>query len=169
MHVKAICAAGLAIALAAACSSTASSAPPVAPAAIASAPLLPPFAGVYGGSYTCVDGEHGFYLNINKAAERTSGGYDVSGVLGLFPLVTGQGGPAGMVAGSFAVSGTVDAEGVIAMTAGDWLKQPADYGAANLEGTLTKSDGGSYVLRGKPVVPGRPGACNALIAAQFLP
>lgn len=170
MHIKAIAAAALAISLAAACATPAgdTGAAPTAIASPAPAPL-PAMAGVYGGSYTCVDGEHGFYLNINKATAKTGGGFDVSGVLGLFPTVTGQGGPAGMAAGSFAVSGTIGADGAVTMTPGDWLKQPADYGAAHLEGALTQNADGGYTLRGKPVVPGRPDACNDLIATQFLP
>lgn len=165
MHFGATCAVALAVALSTACANT----PVAPPPAAAVAPVLPAFAGVYGGSYTCVDGEHGFYLNITKATERPGGGYDVAGVLGIFPLVTAQGGPAGMVSGSFAVSGIVDTEGAIAMAPGDWLKQPADYGAANLEGALTKGDDGSYTLRGRPVVPRSPEACSSLLAAQFLP
>lgn len=166
MPIKATCVAALAIALTSACSTTA----PDTPAASApAAAMLPPIAGVYGGSYTCIDGEHGFYLNLTKATSNAGGGYDVAGVLGLFPTVTGQGGPSGMASGSFKVTGTIAANGAIAMTAGDWLIQPPGYGAANLEGTITKTDSAGYVLRGKPVVPGRPDVCSDLLATQFLP
>lgn len=169
MQIKAIAAAALAISLAAACSTPAADAPTSTAIAIPAPTPLPALAGVYGGSYTCADGEHGFYLNITKATAKASGGFDAAGVLGLFPTVSGQGGPAGMVAGSFKVTGTIGADGAIAMTAGDWLIQPANYGSANLEGTLAKTDSGGYILRGKPVVPGNPDACSDLIATQFLP
>ena len=168
MLTKAICAAALAISLAA-CATPATDAPASMAIGIPAPTPLPALAGVYGGSYTCGDGEHGFYLNIDKATAKTGGGFDVSGVLGFFPTATGQGGPAGMVAGSFAVSGTIGADGAVAMSAGAWLKQPASYGAANLEGALTQNAAGSYTLRGKPVVPGSPDACSELIATQFLP
>ena len=55
------------------------------------------------------------------------------------------------------------------MTAGDWLKQPTGYGAADLEGKLRQKSDGSYALTGKPVVRGNPSACSNLIATQFLP
>lgn len=170
MHIKTTIAAALAISLAA-CATPSATEPGATSTAIAiPAPTpLPALAGVYGGSYTCVDGEHGFYLNITRAVPKAGGGYDVAGILGLFPTVTGQGGPAGMAAGSFKVSGTLGADGALAMTAGDWLIQPPDYGSANLEGTLQKTDSAGYILRGKPVVPGRPDACTDLIATQFLP
>ena len=135
----------------------------------ASAPQDAPYFGVYGGSYTCTDGEHGFYLDLASVRPATGGGYDADGVLGFFPTLTGVSGPAGGVAGSFAVSGTISADGDVAMTAGDWLVQPAGYGAASLEGKLRAKPGGGYALTGKPVVPGSPGACSNLIATQFLP
>ena len=170
MRIKVLIAAALAASLAA-CATPAATGSSAASTAIAiPVPTPPPaLAGVYGGSYTCADGEHGFYLNITRATAKTGGGYDVAGVLGLFPTVTGQGGPAGMAAGSFKVTGTISADGALAMTAGDWLIQPPDYGTANLEGTLQKTDSAGYILRGKPVVPGSPGACSDLIATQFLP
>lgn len=125
--------------------------------------------GVYGGSYVCTDGEHGFYLDITTLTPKDGGGFDASGVLGLFPTLAGAGGPVGGVAGSFKVSGTIGADGAVAMAAGDWLKQPAGYGAANLEGKLKARPSGGYSLIGKPVVPGNPEACSNLIATQFLP
>lgn len=133
------------------------------------APQDAPYVGVYGGSYTCTDGEHGFYLDLTSVRAAAGGGYDVDGVLGLFPTLAGISGPVGGVAGSFAVSGAISADGDIAMTAGDWLVQPAGYGAANLEGKLRAKPGSGYALTGKPVVPGNPGACSNLIASQFLP
>lgn len=135
----------------------------------ASAPQDAPYFGVYGGSYTCTDGEHGFYLDLTSVRPASGGGYDADGVLGFFPTLAGVSGPVGGVAGSFAVSGTISADGDVAMTAGDWLVQPSGYGAANLEGKLRAKPGGGYALTGKPVVPGNPGACSNLIATQFLP
>lgn len=125
--------------------------------------------GIYGGSYVCTDGEHGFYLDIDTLAPKSGGGFDASGVLGLFPTLAGIEGPVGGVAGSFKVAGTIAADGTVAMTAGDWLKKPASYGAANLEGTLKARPGGGFSLIGKPVVPGNADACSNLIATQFLP
>ncbi len=128
-----------------------------------------PYAGIYGGSYTCTDGEHGFYLDLKNVRAASGGGYDVDGVIGLFPTISGVSGPVGHVAGSLTVSGTIDADGKIALAAGEWLKQPAGYGAADLEGTLRAKPDGSYALTGKPVVRANPGACSNLIASQFLP
>ena len=125
--------------------------------------------GIYGGSYVCTDGEHGFYLNIDALTQKSGGGFDASGVIGLFPTLAGAGGPVGHVAGSLKVSGTIAADGTVAMTSGDWLKQPAGYGAADLEGKLRQKPDGSYALIGKPVVRGNPEACSNLIASQFLP
>ncbi len=125
--------------------------------------------GVYGGSYTCTDGEHGFYLDITELKTKTGGGFDAAGVLGFFPTVAGISGPSGGVAGSFTVAGTIGADGAVATKAGEWLKRPTGYGAANLEGKLLKKPDDSFAITGKPVVPGAEAACTNLIAAQFLP
>ncbi|MEZ6030678.1 MAG: hypothetical protein R3C46_13125 [Hyphomonadaceae bacterium] len=128
-----------------------------------------PYAGVYAGSYTCGDGEHGFYLDLSSVTAASGGGFEASGVLGFYPTLSGIGGSSGGVAGSFRVSGTISAAGDVALTAGEWLKQPSGYGAANLEGKLRERPAGGYALVGKPVVPGMPDACSNLIATQFLP
>lgn len=125
--------------------------------------------GIYGGSYVCTDGEHGFYLDITTLTPKSAGGFDASGVIGLFPTLAGAGGPVGHVVGSLKVSGTIAADGAVAMVSGDWLKQPDGYGAADLEGKLRQKPDGSYALIGKPVVRGNPEACSNLIASQFLP
>ncbi len=139
-----------------------------APAIPADAPSDHPWAGVYGGSYTCTDGEHGFYLDITSIRPKDGGGFDADGALGIFPTLAGASGPVGKVAGSFAVSGTIGADGAISMTPGDWLVEPAGYGAAHLEGQIATVASG-HVITGKPVVPGNPSACSNLIATQFLP
>jgi hypothetical protein len=157
---KAIIAAALAAGLVSGCS--------MMPGASSDAPPDHPWAGVYGGSYTCTDGEHGFYLDLASVTPKDGGGFNAAGVLGLFPTLAGQGGPVGKVAGSFNVSGTITADGVIAMTPGDWLVQPPGYGAAHLEGKITQVASG-HAITGKPVVPGNPSACSNLIATQFLP
>jgi len=160
MHIKAVIAAALAATLASACVSTGDG---------ASAPAANhPWAGVYAGSYTCTDGEHGFYLDLTSIRPNAGGGFDADGALGLFPTLAGQNGPVGKVAGSFAVAGTITADGVIAMAPGDWLVQPAGYGAAHLEGKITPVASG-HAITGKPVIPGNPSACSSLIATQFLP
>jgi len=125
--------------------------------------------GIYGGSYVCTDGEHGFYLSIDALTPKSGGSFEASGVIGLFPTLAGASGPVGGVAGSLKVSGTIAADGTIAMTSGDWLKQPAGYGSADLEGKLKLRPDGGYSLIGKPVVRGNPEACSNLIATQFLP
>lgn len=125
--------------------------------------------GVYAGSYTCTEGEHGFYLDIKSLKTNKAGGFDATGVLGFFPTLGGKGGSSATATGSFKVAGTISSKGEIAMTAGDWLKKPAAYGAANLSGVLAKQADGAYAIMGKPVVPGRPDMCTDLIATQFLP
>lgn len=160
MHIK-FAAAALAATFVSACSTMGEA--PAAPAAPSH-----PWAGVYGGSYTCTDGEHGFYLDIASLTPKDGGGFDATGVLGLFPTLAGQNGPVGKVAGSFAVSGTITADGTISMAPGDWLVQPAGYGAAHLEGKIAPVASG-HAITGKPVVPGNPAACSNLIATQFLP
>lgn len=138
------------------------------------APDAPPpaakhaWAGVYGGSYTCTDGEHGFYLDLHDVTPKDGGGFNAWGIIGLFPTLAGQDGPVGMAAGSFKVSGTITADGVISMTQGDWLVQPPGYGAAQLEGKITAVASG-HAITGKPVVAANPTACSDLIATQFLP
>lgn len=131
------------------------------------------FTGTYAGSYTCVDGEHGFFLSLGKT-DMTDDGWLVDGTLGFFPTLGGMEGPVGMVAGSFDVSGTVtkadeDGDMVIELQPGEWLVKPDGYGAAALAGVITTTDTGAWQLIGKPVVPGAPDACDALIATQFLP
>lgn len=163
MPFRAIAAITLAATLASACSMMGETPAATAPAAKHA------YAGVYGGSYVCTDGEHGFYIDIATVTPKEGGGFDASGVLGLFPTLAGVSGPVGGVAGSFKVSGTISSDGTVAMTAGDWLKQPTGYGAADLEGKLRQKSDGSYALTGKPVVRGNPSACSNLIATQFLP
>lgn len=131
------------------------------------------FSGTYAGSYTCVDGEHGFYLDL-MVTDESDDGWAVDGTLGFFPTLAGMEGRAGMVAGSFDVSGTVtkvdeDGDMVIELQPGDWLVKPDSYGAAALAGVVTTSETGAWQIIGKPVVPGVPEACDALIATQFLP
>ena len=163
MPFRATAAIALAATLASACSMMGETPAATAPAAKHA------YAGVYGGSYVCTDGEHGFYLDIATVIPKDGGGFDASGVLGLFPTLAGASGPFGGVAGSFNVSGAISSDGTVAMTAADWLKQPAGYGAADLEGKLRRKSDGSYALTGKPVVRGNPSACSNLIATQFLP
>ena len=126
------------------------------------------FSGIYAGSYTCQDGEHGFYLDLSIDGMDDEN-YQVSGVLGLYPTLAGADGSSGAVAGSFLVSGTVGMEDMaIALEPGDWIVQPEGYGAAHLEGTVGMTDAGAWQINGKPVVPGLDGFCDALIATQFL-
>ncbi len=159
MHMKASMSCALAALLASACSTLGG-----APADTASHP----WAGVYGGSYTCTDGEHGFYLDLSSVTARDDGGFDASGVIGLFPTLAGKDGPVGTVAGSFRVSGTITADGVISMAPGDWLVQPPGYGSARLEGKIIAAPSG-HAITGRPVAPANPAACSSLIATQFLP
>jgi hypothetical protein len=158
---KAVIATALAAGLVSACSMM-PGASPAAPAA------GHPWAGVYGGSYTCTDGEHGFYLDLASVTPKDGGGFNASGILGLFPTLSGQGGPVGKAAGSFNVSGTITADGTISLSQGPWLVQPPGYGAANLEGRITQVASG-HAITGKPVVLSNPGACSNLVATQFLP
>jgi len=134
----------------------------------AQAQEAPGWLGTYGGSYLCQDGEHGFYLNIEEAT-ATATGHDVSGVLGFFPTLAGQGGSSSGVSGSFQVSGTIASDGAIMLTAGEWLVRAENYGAANLEGNVSSRGAGLWQIIGAPVIPGNPDACSGLIATQFLP
>ncbi|MCB2084014.1 MAG: hypothetical protein KDD90_08190 [Sphingomonadaceae bacterium] len=126
------------------------------------------FSGVYGGSYTCADGEHGFYLDLSTVTPMDDH-WMVSGTLGLFPTLAGTEDGAADVAGSFAVSGTVSADMQIELEPGEWLVQPPRYGAAHLTGELSMFSEGQWQIEGKPVVPGMPDLCSALVATQFLP
>ncbi|MFZ1743746.1 MAG: hypothetical protein WAT93_12885 [Pontixanthobacter sp.] len=126
-------------------------------------------AGVYAGSYNCMDGEHGFYLDVSIDGLTDDGDQIVSGTLGVFPTLGGENGAMSSVSGSFAVTGTIDAESMLRMTPGDWLVQPDFYGAAELEGKVWQGDKGLWQINGKPIVPGNPDYCSELIATQFLP
>lgn len=128
-----------------------------------------PYAGVYAGSYVCQDGEHGFYLDLEKVTANADGGFAASGVLGIFPVLAGISGPSGGATGSFRVSGTINAAGEIALAPGEWLKPAGNYGAAHLEGKLRKKPDGSHALTGKPVIPGNADYCSNLIATQVQP
>lgn len=134
--------------------------------------------GVYGGSYTCQDGEHGIYLEMSatdsiidpdeNGVQRVVG-WNLSGVLGFFPTLAGKDGPSGMVAGSFTVEGVWSTEDMsMVLTPGEWILQPENYGAAELHGTLTEIAPGQWQITGKPVVPGAPDFCSNLIATQFV-
>ncbi len=125
--------------------------------------------GSFGGSYMCQDGEHGIHLDL--WAESYDGDEaEVSGVLGIFPTLSGKDGPSGMVAGSFVVSGTINrSDSSISLEPVEWIQQPGNYGAANLEGTVAITDDGFLQITGKPVVEDAPGFCSDLIATQFIP
>lgn len=125
--------------------------------------------GIYAGSYLCQDGEHGFYLDIAALAPNDQGGFSASGVLGFFPVLGGTDGPLAEVAGSFTVSGTIEGDGRITLAAGEWLVEPAGYGAAELEGRLTARADGLWEIAGRPVIPGNADYCSGLVATQFLP
>lgn len=165
---KTIIAATLAITLAA-CSTPGAEAPTSTAIAIPAPAPLPAMAGVYGGSYVCTDGEHGFYLDIKSLEAMRGGGFDVSGVLGFFPTIGGKDGGTAQVAGSFEVSGTIFGNGKIHLEPGAWLKLPSGYGAAALDGMLIHRDDGLWSIKGKPVVPGNPDLCSDLVASKFLP
>lgn len=139
-----------------------------APAAAPAQTADHPWAGVYAGSYTCTDGEHGFYLDLSSVTPKDGGGFNAAGVIGVFPVLAGLNSPVGKVAGSFNVSGTIGADGTISLAQGDWLVQPPGYGAANLEGKITTVAYG-HAITGRPVVAGNPNACSDLVASQFLP
>lgn len=135
--------------------------------------------GVYGGSYVCQDGEHGIYLEISATDSiidpddngvQQVVGWNLTGVLGFFPTVSGKDGPSGMVTGAFEVEGSWSTKDMgIYLMPGKWLKQPDNYGAAELVGTLAEIAPGQWQIVGKPVVPGMPDFCSDLIATQFVP
>ncbi|MXO91859.1 hypothetical protein [Pontixanthobacter aquaemixtae] len=127
------------------------------------------FDGIYGGSYVCKDGEHGFYLDLLVVRE-TEEGFDVAGTLGLFPTLAGAEGSSADATGSFAVTGTISGmDYTINLSPGEWKLKPDFYGAAGLVGTLEPAGDHSWQITGKPVVPGQPDFCSDLIATQFLP
>lgn len=134
----------------------------------AQSPLANP-EGVYGGSYRCADGEHGFFLEITETGPDGADGLEVSGVLGFFPVLGGADGALAEVLGSFMVSGSLDGEGRILLLPGDWLIQPSGYRAANLEGRLAPRADGALEILGRPVIPGNEAFCFDLIATRFLP
>ena len=68
MPFRATAAIALAATLASACSMMGETPAATAPAAKHA------YAGVYGGSYVCTDGEHGFYLDIATVPPRTAAG-----------------------------------------------------------------------------------------------
>ena len=124
--------------------------------------------GHFAGSYTCQDGEHGIYLQLDVDANDGEVA-EVSGILTFFPTLAGKDGPSGMVTGSFTVSGTIVRETMaISLEPGDWLFQPEGYGAAALEGTFTDTPEGLSQIIGKPVVPGNPDFCSDLIATELV-
>jgi hypothetical protein len=124
--------------------------------------------GYFAGSYTCQDGEHGIYLELDLDANDGEVA-QVSGVLSFFPTIAGKDGPVGMVNGSFAVSGTITRSTMaISLEPGEWLLQPDGYGAAALEGTFTETQEGLSQIIGKPVVPGNPDFCSDLIVTELV-
>jgi len=129
----------------------------------------PGWAGTYAGSYVCVDGEHGFYLDVSQTTKANAERFEASGTLGFFPVIGGRGGSAATVAGSFAVTGTVNADGTWRLEPGEWLVEPARYGAAIMTGRFSQRADGLWQIEGKPLVPGNEANCSDLIATQFLP
>lgn len=144
-------------------------------AALAATPAIalhdesePDETGYFAGSYKCMDGEHGIYLELDL--DDSDGEVaQVSGVLSFFPTVAGKNGPLGMTNGSFEVSGTITRSTLaISLEPGDWLLQPDGYGAAALEGTFTETPEGYSQITGKPVVPGNPDFCSDLIVTEIV-
>lgn len=127
-----------------------------------------PDTGRFAGSYTCEDGEHGLYLQLD--VDSSDGEVaEVSGVLSFFPTLAGKDGPVGMVVGSFAVSGTITRSTyAISLQPGEWLLQPEGYGAAALEGVFQETPEGLSQIVGKPIVPGNPDYCSDLIATELM-
>ena len=127
-----------------------------------------PDTGHFAGSYTCQDGEHGIYLQLDVDANDGEVA-EVSGILTFFPTVAGKDGPSGMVTGSFTVNGTITRSTLgISLQPGEWLLQPEGYGAAALEGTFSETAEGLSQIVGKPVVPGNPDFCSDLIATELV-
>lgn len=124
--------------------------------------------GVYGGSYLCDDGEHGFYLDLHTVTEMEAG-WGVIGTLGFYPTLAGEEDGAADVAGSFQVTGMVGKTLRIGLVPGAWEVYAPGYGAAQLDAQLELGENGLWKMTGKPVVPGAPDMCSALIATQFLP
>ena len=124
--------------------------------------------GQFAGSYTCQDGEHGIYLELNSESVG-AGVAQVSGVLSFFPTLAGKDGPVGMVNGSFEVSGTITQDDMsISLAPGEWLFEPAGYGAASLEGTFTETSEGLSQIIGKPAIPGNRDYCSDLILTELV-
>ena len=127
-----------------------------------------PGTGRFAGSYTCEDGEHGLYLQLDVTSNDGEVA-QVSGILSFFPTIAGKDGPVGSVTGSFEVIGTITrSNSAISLVPGAWLLQPEGYGAAALEGVFTETPEGLSQIVGKPIVPGNPDYCSDLIATQLM-
>lgn len=124
--------------------------------------------GIYAGSYLCRDGEHGFFLAVDQMEPR-DGEIFFEGRLGFFPVLAGMEGRSAHVAGSFEVFGYVRLDGEMSVAHHNWLVQPQGYGAADMQGRMSRRDDGLWQITGKPVVPGNEEHCSDLIATQFLP
>lgn len=127
-------------------------------------------AGIYGGSYRCLDGEHGFYLELVNIADSPFREDEkrLWGTLGFFPVLAGAGGVSAHVAGSFTVYGSIKDGNQLQLSAREWLVEPQGYGSASLQGELAQREDGSWQITGVPRTS-IPDHCSDLIATQFLP
>ena len=125
--------------------------------------------GLYGGSYLCEDGEHGVLLDLSMEERPAGKGLKVTGTLGFFPVLAGQGGSFAQAAGSFTIVGLLTPDGRLMLQHQDWLVEPEGYDAANFRGEISRRDDGLWQITGKPMAGAASKLCSELIATRFLP
>ncbi len=128
--------------------------------------------GRYGGSYTCTDGEHGFYLDLTRLTPAADGqGYAAAGVIGFFPILSGLDDRGTGPAGSFLASGSLAPDGALSMTRDEdgWLFHALGYGSPELRAMLGARVQGGFEIRGRILLSSDPEACGTMIATKFQP
>ena len=117
--------------------------------------------GTYAGDYFCRNtGAHGLTLKVEAMAgtDMTAGAYPVSATLWFYPLMSNPDAPKG----AFYMEGTLDEFGQLQLLPTDWIEQPSNYGAAEIDGAYDADD---KVIRGKPA--GRGAAATGCLALNL--
>ena len=124
------------------------------------------YAGVYAGSYVCSAGDNGLTVSLDSFADLEgadeAGLTTVEGRLWFYDLASNAAHPEG----AFTLSGTIDGDGDIELSPGDWISEiPANWGAAGISGSIAE-DGGEAAWVGIPTGPGTE-ACETFVLKRL--
>lgn len=115
--------------------------------------------GIWAGDYFCTgSGQHGLTLQVDALGDKPEGAdaYAVTATLWFYPLMSNPASPKG----AFRMAGTMDSAGGLDLKPTEWIEQPSNYGAANIDGVFDYADD---EIRGLPAGAGAEATgCKAM-------